>query len=327
LDVTDEMIEVAEVLQRAKLTVTGTPSSSDFQLHVDMDGSSAGTLQATVRMNGDAVVFNFGYDPGNSPTNPVPLRNVLDALENDDLFAVYYDSGHVVTQSGIWHRNVNSAPFPHWRFHDFSGFDIGIEKPPGKNLAEIHARVGSAGDRSLFGWVVRHYSSGWLICDDGPGEVADFVHISPDAVLSLIHVKGAHSTSQNRGVSVSAFEVVASQAAKNSRRLDDLGILSETLMIAFSGRAAWTDGRRVPDRADFLEALGSLMPSDKKQVVIVQPHVSELTRQRILASADIQGSTPSPELFRLSSLETLLHTTRAAAVAVGADLDVIGSRY
>jgi len=277
-------------------------------------------------MNGDHVAFSFGYSPGSEPTNPGPVRQALDALENDDLFAVYYDSGHVVGPNGIWHRNTSSAPFPNWRFHDFSGFDIATEKP-GNTPAQIHSRVGSRNDKSLFGWVAQHYSSGWLACDDGPGEVADFVHISPDAVLSLIHVKGAHSTSRTRTVAVSAFEIVASQAAKNSRRLDDLDILRETLMIAFTGRAAWTDGKRVPDRAEFLEVLGSLMPSDKKQVVIVQPHVSEPMCKRIRASASSQGSTRSRELFRLSTLETLLHTTRAAAVAVGADLEVIGSRY
>lgn len=116
-----------------------------------MDGASAGTLRATVRMNGDAVAFNFGYDPDSSPTNPGPLREVLNALKNHDLFAVYYDSGHVVSPNGIWHRNVNSSPFPNWRFHDFSGVDIATEKP-GKKPVEIHERAGLASDRSLFGW-------------------------------------------------------------------------------------------------------------------------------------------------------------------------------
>lgn len=41
-DVTEEMTEVAEVLQRASLTVTGPPDSADFKLEVGMDGSSAG---------------------------------------------------------------------------------------------------------------------------------------------------------------------------------------------------------------------------------------------------------------------------------------------
>jgi hypothetical protein len=106
------MTEVAEVLQHASLTVTASPDSADFKLEVGMDGSSAGALQATVRMNGDHVAFSFGYAPGSEPTNPGPVRQVLDALENDDLFAVYYDSGHVVGTNGIWHRNTSSAPFP-----------------------------------------------------------------------------------------------------------------------------------------------------------------------------------------------------------------------
>jgi hypothetical protein len=324
LEVDEKQVEVTEVLERASFVVQGSPDSADFRLRVDMDGATAGTLGATVHMNGDAVAFNFGYDPDSRPTNPGPLREVLDALKSHDLFAVYYDSGHVVSPNGIWHRNVQSSPFPNWRFHDFSGFDIAREKPARKP-AEIHDRVGLASDRSLFGWVARHYSAGWLICDDGSGEVADFVHISPDGVLSLIHVKKAETASRKRDVAVAPFEVVASQAAKSSRHLDDLSILEETLLARAAGKTAWTDGRRVRDRTDFLEALAMLTPRDKKQIVIVQPHASKAVRDQIMARDAAQGDESSPQKFRLSTLETLLHTTRAAAVAVGAELYVVGS--
>jgi hypothetical protein len=138
--------------------------------------------------------------------------------------------------------------------------------------------------------------------------------------------RSAVSDPSRRGVAVSPFEVVASQAAKNSRRLDNLDTLADTLLIAFTGRGAWTDGTRVPDRAEFLDMLASMVPSDRKQVVIVQPHLSEVTYENIWATAHRQGSGRSQEAFRLSTLETLLHTTRAAAVAVGADLEVIASR-
>lgn len=324
-DVTEEMTGIAETLQHASLEVRGSPDSADFKLEVSMDGASCGLLQATVRMNGENVAFSFGHVPGSQPTNPGPIRTVLDALEADDMFAVYYDSGHMVGPNGIWHRNTNSSPFPNWKFHDFSGYDITTEKP-GNTPEQIHSLAGTSGDTSLFGWVVRHYSSGWLICDDGPGEAADFLHISPDAVLSLIHVKGAHSSARRRSVAVSPFEVVASQAAKNSRRLDNLDTLADTLLIAFTGRGAWTDGRRVPDRTEFLDMLASMVASDKKQVVIIQPHLSETTYKNIWSQAGSQGSRRTQEAFRLSTLETLLHTTRAAAVAVGADLEVIASR-
>jgi hypothetical protein len=325
-EVTDEMIDAAEVLQDATLKVVGSPESADFKLQVGMNGFTGGALQATVRMNGDNVVFNFGYDYGTEPTDPISVRKVLNALENDDLFAVYYDSGHVVGPHGIGRRNINPAPFDNWQFLDFSGFDVTMEKP-GKTPSEIHANIGTRGDRSLFGWVARHYASGWLICDDGPGEVADFVHISPDGTLSLIHVKAAHSASALRGISVSAYEVVTGQAAKNSRYLVDLDLLRETLMISQGQeRAAWIDGKRVPDRTVFLAMLGGLVPSDKRQVVIVQPHVSEQMYKRIRADHPREEASRRRDLLRLNSLETLLHTTRGAAVALSAELQVIGGK-
>jgi hypothetical protein len=161
-----------------------------------------------------------------------------------------------------------------------------------------------------------------LICDDGPGEVADFLHISEDSTLSLIHVKSADSAAPSRRVAVRPFEVVAGQAVKNSRLLIEPDQLKEFIDMPHGfDRAAWTDGKRVPDRSEFLTRLGDL-PPDKKQVVIVQPHISEATYRRIR-----QGGHASPqEEFRLRMLETLLHSARAAIVALGAELYVIGSK-
>jgi hypothetical protein len=53
--------------------------------------------------------------------------------------------------------------------------------------------------------------------------------------------------------------------------------------------------------------------------------LTEAHYARVRAYEANRSGAPSRELFRLSTLETLLHTTRAAAVAVGADLEVIGS--
>jgi hypothetical protein len=78
----------------------------------------------------------------------------------------------------------------------------------GEQLAEVAMSALGEGkpspnDTPLFGWVVQHYSQDWLICDDGPGEVADFVHIGEDDTLSFIHVKKAE-IQVNRTVSPSA---------------------------------------------------------------------------------------------------------------------------
>ena len=86
--------------------------------------------------------------------------------------------------------------------------------------------IGTAG--SLFCWIKNCWNvnrdsgnSGWLACDDGSGELADFIHLDEhQGTLSLIHIKGASTSSPTRGISVGAYEVVVSQAIKNLRHLD-----------------------------------------------------------------------------------------------------------
>ena len=323
-DVSDEMIDAAAVLERATFEVTSSSSSADFRLEVGLDGAMAGSVEAVVRMKGDHVVFKFG--PGDTITNPGPVRAIINALEaGSDLFCVYYDSGHVVGPLGIGRRNVSPMPFPNWRFLDFSGFNISSEKPS-KIPAQIHALTGTRNDTSLFGWIAQRYSAGMLICDDGPGEVADFLHIGDDSMLSMIHVKSADSEAQSRRVAVSPFEVVAGQAVKNSRLLMEPGQLRESVDMPHGAeRAAWTNGRRVTGRSEFLARLDGL-PPEKRQVIIVQPHISEATYQRIRNGSGPGGKSSSREKLRLAMLETLLHSARAPIVALGADLYVIGSK-
>lgn len=84
---------------------------------------------------------------------------------------------------------------------------------------------------------------------------------------------------------------------------------------AMPERAAWIHGRRVAGRSDFLKKLDGL-PSDKKQVVIVQPHVSERMYQHIRSNGGSGGLTTHSEQFRLRMVETQLHSARAAVVAL-----------
>jgi hypothetical protein len=100
------------------------------------------------------------------------------------------------------------------------------------------------------------------------------VHIDEDGTLSLIHVKKAGSTSQSREVAASAFEVVVGQAAKNSRLLVEPEVFKDTIETHDTpARAAFTYGRRVSGYSEFLKKLDGLPPG-KRQVVVVQPHVS-----------------------------------------------------
>src|SRR5690606_13184391 len=90
---------------------------------------------------------------------------------------------------------------------------------------------------SLFGYMVKRWGivegqpgpSGWLACDDGSMESADFIHLDGEGrTLSLIHVKGSGTASATRGISVTDYEIVVGQAIKNLRHLDR-GLLIEKL--------------------------------------------------------------------------------------------------
>lgn len=320
-DVSDEMIEAAATLQDATLNVTGFPDSSDFVLEVGFSGKISGKLRGTLEAVPDAIRFSIGYE--GEPYDGEPVRQILDCLQYADLLTIYYSSGHTVDGRTITLSGIRATVFEGWQFQDFTGFDITSEKPAGKTSQEIHDAIGVRGDDSLFGWVVKNRASGWLICDDGSGEIADFIHINPHGTLSLIHVKAALSRTSLRRVAVGPYEVVASQASKNVDYVETESLRRRSAACTLTRPAAWTDGRRVSDRSDFLEALECRSADDRSRVVIVQPHVSEAIYSRLRGVADAGGDG---DRLRLNLLEALLNTTRAAVVSTGSDLEVIGSK-
>jgi hypothetical protein len=103
-------------------------------------------------------------------------------------------------------------------------------------------------------------ATGWLICDDGSMESADFIHFADTVTpprLSLIHVKGSGSATADRGISVSDYEVVVGQAVKNLRYLDRTNIAEKLGFEAGKkiASAAWRNGVRQTDRKAVLKAL------------------------------------------------------------------------
>lgn len=316
----DELRDAAAFLQDAVLTVDGNPGSARFLINIDAPGG--GTAAITPKKARTNVILDVGVDR-TGPASLTPQRPALDALDHAGrLLTVYYRSGHTFSGGQIWETRIPEAPFPRWNFEDFDGFLIDREKPPYLSTREIHENTGLPDDNSLFGWVVRHFDDGWLICDDGPGEVADFVHVAPEGLLSLIHVKSALSSMPGRRVSVSAFEVVVSQATKNVGFLDDRLLLPRLEQAKPHRLGCWSFGARVPDRTDLLEALYLRDATCKKQVVIVQPHVSKTTYYGLRrASGD-----PTEDLLRLRLLEDLLNSAWSTVAGAGADLVVIGSR-
>jgi hypothetical protein len=316
-----DLISAAEILQRAVMIIRPRANSPDFTMDVGLDGAIGGSILAQANPNVNGVHFKFGFD--GSPNNPAVVREILDALEySNDLITVYYDSGHSISGGRIITPSVRPEPFKNWDFRDFAGYDITREKPA-VSPQQIHNDIGLQGDRSLFSWVANNYVDGFLICDDGTGEISDFLHIAGDCTLSYIHVKAASRSNANRGVAVGAYEVVASQAVKNLSALTTRTLHERLKNPRVPEPACWVEGRRVSSRDQFLEALEYHGPQDDKRVVIIQPHVSKALYDRL------KKSTPTAQTslnaHRLQLLETLLNAARGAAMCVGGDLVTIGA--
>ncbi|MFC3961608.1 hypothetical protein [Nocardia jiangsuensis] len=310
----------ADLIQHAIHDVVGDPSSPAFQLEVGIDGSIGGTLGVTpVEIDG-----RFRLDIGirGAPSDISRVTPVRDALSSGDSVTVYYRSGHAFVNNTFYTAPITTARFSNWSFEDFGGYRIDREKPDVRGDQAIHDSIGLDGDTSLFAWVLNHYGDGWLICDDGSGEVADFLHIADDGVLTFIHVKATDNVSPLRRIAVVPYEVVVSQAVKNSVYAD-ADLLAKRLQVPRIARpAAWTEGKRVPDRSEFLEVLAARDATDRTEVVVIQPHVSEQSYWRVRRS---NSSSPSNELLRLYLLERLLTSARSNVVASCDEFTVVGS--
>ncbi|HEX8452473.1 MAG TPA: hypothetical protein VF647_10270 [Longimicrobium sp.] len=241
--------------------------------------------------------------------------------EERDMLVVRYDSEHVISGGLLYRYRFRDNPFSGYEWVDLTGWTITDEKPSTLD------RIGD--ETSLFCWVWGRWSGlleagfggGWLACDDGAGEKADFIHFDEEAqVLTLIHVKASDSASPNRSVAVATYEVVVSQAIKNLRFLDRENLQSGLLSrLNGDGRVlTWRDGTGC-DRADFIEALSRMQPRCSRRVVIVQPHLQKAIWERAAENPESQAGG------RLRQLNSLLNGIDTACRGLGASLTVTGA--
>jgi hypothetical protein len=313
-----DLIAATELLERVTLNVS-SGQGPHLVVNVEVDGAHVGHLRGHVTKRWPTGVdVTIGVE--GTASDDLALRRVRDALNAfSALWTIWYASGHSIHAGGIVQNSIRAVPFPNWQFEDFTGFDVTKEKP-GAAPSEIYSKSGLDGDDSLFSWVVRHFNDGLLTCDDGPGETADFLHLSEGGELTLIHVKGARSASPSRGVSVDAYAHVLTQAVKNLKYLE-LGTLRARLGAPdVISRASWVKGERRPNRQEFLDALDSRPPNTRTGVLIVQPHLRETEHAALR-----RPSTRTEEHARLDRLDFLLNGARSNVAGVGSDLIVIGS--
>jgi hypothetical protein len=317
-DVTPDVEAAAEVLARASVIVRGAPGSANFELDVGLDGRLGGTLGCVVSYSAGAATLNFGFRGAQS--DPAVARQVQDALSGSQMLTVHYESGHAITHNAIWSARLQDAEFPGWQWFDYTGYDVCREKPFSRIPQDIHDSIAGPGEASLFSWVVSEFGGrGYLTCDDGANEVADFVLVDGNDELTLIHVKAAGSPNPARGISASKFEVVASQAVKNLRYLDHRTLVGALESSPVPRPAVWLYGKRETDRTNLLAHLRLRSPRAPSRVMVVQPHITQTARAAALAVPNAVAGR------RLRLAETLLNGARGAAVASGCDLTVGGS--
>jgi hypothetical protein len=311
-DCAPEMRDAARLLEGAELEVYGKPNGPDFQVEVGLGGKIGGTLGCNVSADKGRVQLTFGIH--GTPTDGQLVRPVLNALKFTELVTVHYESGHTVTEAAAWSHPLGMADFPNWEWHDFTGWDVTAEKPA-KTPEEIHARIGEAGDRSLFSWVAGQLNTGFLTCDDGSGEVADFVHLDHDEALTLIHVKAAGSAHPSRRIAVQRFEGVVSQALKNVAYLDTDSLTQALASKRQYGVACWLDGERTADRSEMLDYLAVRSRRARSRVIVLQPHVRQADHEKSWAQ----------RAGKVRLLDALLNGARGTVTGLGAEFEVWGS--
>lgn len=289
----------------------GQDASLDLTIEHHGEPIGSFTLEVTVGSDGKAKLKAVDTQCLDNERSE-EFNRMRTLIANGTGVNIRYDSGHSIMDRQVFIVRPPSVPFEHFEPRDFSGFNLKKEKP--SDLTKIGQ------EKSLFCWVQRTHS-GWLACDDGANEKADFIHLddtSDPPTLSLIHVKAAKSKSENRRVSVAAYEVVAAQAIKNLQWLDRESLVNGLRQSARAANHWWFDGQSTK-KDDFVAAIEALGDNFQRKVVIVQPHVTTKAHKR--AKEAISGVNK----LGFNQLNTLLASAWRSCNGLGAEFLVIWS--
>lgn len=255
------------------------------------------------------------------------------------LVRVWYNSGHAITGGGCYEVSYKTSPFLGMYWSDFSQFDVLKEKPDRPANGAFLSNIGVAGEDSLFSWVYHalirgtkakrlshlrmNTSTDWLMCDDGSGEISDFLHattLDSHHHLTLIHVKAANSNKPSRLISVSAHDVVINQAIKNISSLNKANVVSalNARIPANSDKPTWSVQNGViasTQASSFVNEISAWNAGRINfHVVIVQPHT-------LRSAFRNRGNTKQH-----SQLCTLLNSASHQIAGLGGTLTVVAAR-
>lgn len=305
--------------------VIPNPDTAHVDANVTIDGEALGTVHIDLEPQRRKIVPRVNGESLSQDTSP-KLAEVMKKCRTTGWLKIWYTSSHTFMDDQVFFTRFREFPFQGFEWCEFAGFNVGKEKPSKDEITHENKPIGT--DDSLFCWVLKHWPNldgsttqpgGWLACDDGAGEMADFVHFDEvTRKLSLLHVKASSSLSPAREVSVSDYELVTSQAEKNLRFVDS-GIAIGSLRAGLEHKIAasvWHD-RQPTTRGEMLAYLDTLGANYSRQLVIVQPRLTRTRLERARAAPN------TVEGLRLRQLDTLLLSAGASAGTIGTVLRVI----
>lgn len=323
---TDE--ERQEIIRWAYDTIYDVTGGANANLSVKVTsrGEHIGQAELTVTANpAGRVSVSAKWVTNTGKGSKEDRKACLKYLSDSRQVKVYYDTGHAIVDGSCYLAGWTDHLL-NWEFCDLSGYNLWQEKPELTAPQKLADQIGEQNDKSLFSYVQRVlFNKGWLACDDGSMELADFIHLDQTTnKLTLVHVKGAGSKKGFKMLSVSDYEVVVSQGVKNIRNLTP-GKLADALEDGKRkdiARAVWLDGKRKGDRKDMINAIRNLPAHAPRTLMILQPRLTEAEfdycKQKIASN--------TARVIRFKQLNALMLGARVAAMGAGAEFRAISAK-
>lgn len=267
-------------------------NSSIIELDVFHNLVKIGNVRVQPIINDYRVRFEIIHS---HPIRKTLFDEYLRVFTYPDLVKCWYESGHALVNAKVFKTGYRDVDYSKFIWTYFEDIDLTKEKPGSNKRKPELDKIGM--DNSLFCWVQKNWNgqwvdpnefelkdkaTGWLFCDDGAGEQADFIQIDQfkgQTLISLIHVKAAKSDSPKREISVGVHDIVLNQAIKNIRSCTRR-ILHETLTERVNEshkKHCWKNGKKGKVE-DFLKHLQNLNNNKniKTRVVVIQLITTDL---------------------------------------------------
>lgn len=312
----------------------GRDRKLDVVILIIDQGVSIAQVGLEIRYLDTSGAVEFSVRRTNAVEDPSVWENAVEAIFSVECWGkLRYGNGCVVSGKLAYLPHYSSKPFTGWDWVDFNGSDrIDVKKEKPIVLGETDKRkvdldrIGLDGEDSLFTWIHRKWGrgrKGILLCDDGGGEIADFLHLAPrdddgESALTLIHAKASKSDDPGRGLSVTEHEIVVAQAVKNLAYASPGVIVDKVKKLSRKARV-WVDGVQQEKASYFADELSKRGHKVRLRIAVIQPHT-------VRGRYEIDPSTATAALkVRHAQLSTLLLEAESACRSVGATFSVFSS--